>query len=136
MAAVADRGRQVQYELIAEEVAEIYPELVTTNAQGEPTGVRYHVLPTMLLNELQRQQRQLTAHSRSLTSCVLRCAPSSRSAPPSWSGTLIRSVDREPRGRPRRAAVASPSPGDCLAPRRCAGAPHALRVARLLVRCA
>jgi hypothetical protein len=34
---------------------------VTTNAQGEPTGVRYHVLPAMLLNELQRQQRESDA---------------------------------------------------------------------------
>jgi hypothetical protein len=59
MAAVDDRERQVQYGLIAEEVAGIYPELVTTNAQGEPTGVRYHVLPAMLLNELQRQQREI-----------------------------------------------------------------------------
>jgi Chaperone of endosialidase len=57
-----DGARLAQYGLIAEEVAEIYPELVTTNAQGEPTGVRYHVLPAMLLNELQRQQRQLAAH--------------------------------------------------------------------------
>jgi hypothetical protein len=29
---------------------------------GQPSGVRYHVLPAMLLNELQRQQRQLAAH--------------------------------------------------------------------------
>jgi Chaperone of endosialidase len=36
----ANAPRQLEYGLIAEEVAEIYPELVTTNAQGEPTGVR------------------------------------------------------------------------------------------------
>jgi hypothetical protein len=29
---------------------------------GQPSGVRYDVLPAMLLNELQRQQRQLAAH--------------------------------------------------------------------------
>jgi hypothetical protein len=55
----SDREQRLQYGLIAEEVAEIYPELVTTNAQGEPTGVRYHLLPAMLLNELQRQQREI-----------------------------------------------------------------------------
>jgi Chaperone of endosialidase len=36
-AAHSDREQRVQYGLIAEEVAEIYPELVSTNAQGEPT---------------------------------------------------------------------------------------------------
>jgi Chaperone of endosialidase len=59
VAAVDDREQRPQYGLIAEEVAEIYPELVTRNAQGEPTGVRYHVLPPMLLNEIQRQQREI-----------------------------------------------------------------------------
>ena len=49
--------RAVEYGLIAEEVAEIYPELVVRDKDGQPSGVRYHVLPAMLLNELQRQQR-------------------------------------------------------------------------------
>jgi hypothetical protein len=43
------------------------------------------------------------------------------------------SIRRRP-CRPRRAPPAPASPGDCLAPRRCSGAPHALRVARFLVR--
>ena len=47
----------LEYGLIAEEVAEIYPELVVRDTDGQPSGVRYHVLPAMLLNELQRQQR-------------------------------------------------------------------------------
>jgi Chaperone of endosialidase len=51
-----------EYGLIAEEVAEIYPELVVRDTDGQPSGVRYHVLPAMLLNEQQRQQRQLAAH--------------------------------------------------------------------------
>ena len=49
--------RPIEYGLIAEEVAEIYPELVVLDKDGQPAGVRYHVLPAMLLNELQRQQR-------------------------------------------------------------------------------
>ncbi len=52
-----DDARLAQYGLIAEEVAEIYPELVVHGTDGQPAGVRYHVLPAMLLNELQRQQR-------------------------------------------------------------------------------
>src|SRR5262249_35765116 len=48
-----------QYGLIAEEVAKVYPELVTRNAQGQVEAIRYQELTPMLLNELQHQQRQL-----------------------------------------------------------------------------
>jgi Chaperone of endosialidase len=54
----ADGGSTLQYGLIAEEVAEIYPELVVLDKDGQPAGVRYHILPAMLLNELQRQDRE------------------------------------------------------------------------------
>ncbi|MBI4419467.1 MAG: tail fiber domain-containing protein [Gemmatimonadetes bacterium] len=59
--ASADGAKPLQYGLIAEEVAEVYPELVTYDATGEPTAVMYHVLPALLLNELQRQERELAA---------------------------------------------------------------------------
>jgi hypothetical protein len=48
-----------QYGLIAEEVATVYPELVTHTATGEVQGVRYQELIPLLLNEVQRQQREL-----------------------------------------------------------------------------
>jgi Chaperone of endosialidase len=57
----ASGPRPIEYGLIAEEVAEIYPELVVRDTDGQPTGVRYHVLPAMLLNELQRQRRERQA---------------------------------------------------------------------------
>jgi endosialidase-like protein len=47
------------YGLIAEEVAAIYPELVTHTATGEVQAVRYQELIPMLLNELQRQRQEL-----------------------------------------------------------------------------
>jgi hypothetical protein len=59
--------RPIEYGLIAEEVAEIYPELVVLDKDGQPTGVRYHVLPVMLLNELQRQQRVIEGQASRLT---------------------------------------------------------------------
>jgi hypothetical protein len=37
-----------------------------------PAGVRYHVLPAMLLNELQRQQRQLEAQERLINDLTAR----------------------------------------------------------------
>lgn len=47
----------LQYGLIAEEVAKIYPELVVRDPEGRIQGVRYDELAPMLLNEVQKQQR-------------------------------------------------------------------------------
>jgi hypothetical protein len=55
-----------QYGLIAEEVAQVYPELVTRSAQGEIVGVRYEALTPLLLNELQRHHRQLATQAQQL----------------------------------------------------------------------
>ena len=48
-----------QYGLIAEEVAEVMPELVQFSSTGQPETVRYHFLAPLMLNELQRQQRTI-----------------------------------------------------------------------------
>ena len=52
-----DPTNVIQYGLIAEQVAKVYPELVIHDAQGAIQGVRYEELAPMLLNEVQRQQR-------------------------------------------------------------------------------
>jgi hypothetical protein len=57
----ADGSRPVQYGLIAEEVAEVLPELVAFDAEGRPTTVKYHVLPALLLEEIQRLERERAA---------------------------------------------------------------------------
>jgi hypothetical protein len=57
--AFADGSKPVQYGLIAEEVAEVLPELVAWNENGEPATVLYHVLPSLLIEEVQRLQREL-----------------------------------------------------------------------------
>jgi hypothetical protein len=54
-----DAQGERQYGLIAEEVAKVYPELVTRGASGEVEAVRYHEVIPMVLNEVQHQQRQL-----------------------------------------------------------------------------
>ena len=46
------------YGLIAEEVATVYPDLVTRTASGEVQTVKYQELIPMLLNELQRQRQE------------------------------------------------------------------------------
>jgi Chaperone of endosialidase len=49
----------MHYGLIAEEVAAVFPELVTRTASGEAQTVKYHELIPILLNELQRQRSDL-----------------------------------------------------------------------------
>jgi hypothetical protein len=53
-----DPSGTLQYGLVAEEVAQVYPELVTYGDDGKPMSVAYHLLPAMLLNELQKQVRE------------------------------------------------------------------------------
>ena len=50
----ADGTKPIQFCLIAEEVAEVFPELVVLDEQGKPETVKYHLLSSLLLNELQK----------------------------------------------------------------------------------
>jgi endosialidase-like protein len=54
------------YGLIAEEVATVYPELVTHTATGEVQAVRYQELIPMLLNEVQRQRQAIKLQEQQL----------------------------------------------------------------------
>jgi len=56
-------ARSLQYGLIAEEVAEVYPGLVAHSANGKIETVMYQFLPPMLLNEFQKQQRTIQAQA-------------------------------------------------------------------------
>jgi len=49
----------VQYGLVAEEVAEVNPGLVQFDKEGQPQTVLYHVLPTLLLNEVQKEHQKI-----------------------------------------------------------------------------
>jgi hypothetical protein len=62
----ASGQRPVQYGLIAEEVAEVFPELVILDENGLPETVAYHLLPALLLNELQKEQELNRAQSEKL----------------------------------------------------------------------
>jgi hypothetical protein len=57
--ALAEGNRTLEYGLIAEEVAEVQPNLVVYSRTAEVETVLYHKLVPMLLNELQKQHRQL-----------------------------------------------------------------------------
>jgi Chaperone of endosialidase len=58
-----DGSQPIQFGLIAEEVAQVYPDLVAHSADGQIETVKYQVLDSMLLNELQRQEREIGSQS-------------------------------------------------------------------------
>jgi Chaperone of endosialidase len=63
-----DKGaRTLQYGLIAEEVAEVYPDLVAYEPDGKPYTVKYQYLTTMLLNEMQKQYHRAEAEAEVIT---------------------------------------------------------------------
>ncbi len=45
-----------EYGLIAEEVAEVFPDLVVYDEKGQPFTVKYHEMAPMLLNEMKKQR--------------------------------------------------------------------------------
>jgi len=57
-------SKPLEYGLIAEEVADVYPELIVRGADGQIQSIQYQKLPAMLLNELQKQQRQIQEQNR------------------------------------------------------------------------
>ena len=57
---VYDDGSNVlQYGLIAEEVAKVYPDMVQLDSTGKPLAVRYNFLDAMLLEQVQQQHVKL-----------------------------------------------------------------------------
>ncbi len=60
--------RTLQFGLIAEEVAKVYPELVAQDADGKPYTVRYQYIASMLLNEVQKQYRRAEQQAEVITS--------------------------------------------------------------------
>jgi hypothetical protein len=64
----AENGdRPLQYGLIAEEVAKVYPELVQFDQEGKPFTVYYHLLTPLLLAELQKEHSLNDAQQAQLT---------------------------------------------------------------------
>jgi len=51
--------KPIEYGLIAEEVADVYPDLVVHSPDGQIETVQYHKVNAMLLNEVQQQHQRL-----------------------------------------------------------------------------
>jgi hypothetical protein len=54
-----DGSHMLQYGLIAEEVAKVYPEMVVYDGDGQILTVKYQMLAPMLLNEVQKQAAEI-----------------------------------------------------------------------------
>src|SRR6266542_5798011 len=54
-----DVTQTLAFGLIAEEVAEVNPDLVGRNSKGEPESVRYEQINAMLLNEFSKEHRKV-----------------------------------------------------------------------------
>ena len=81
----------LQYGLIAEEVAQVYPELVTRDESGVIEGVRYEALTPLLLKELQGQHQQIATQAQQLdcaSPAVDDASPAASGASPADAGSL------------------------------------------------
>jgi hypothetical protein len=57
----ADGSKPIQYGLVAEEVADVYPDVVVRGKDGQVETVQYYKLDAMLLNEIQKLAKEHTA---------------------------------------------------------------------------
>ena len=61
-----DGTQTLAFGLIAEEVAEVYPDLVGRNPKGEPESVRYDQVNAMLLNEFLKEHRTVEEQQKEI----------------------------------------------------------------------
>ena len=62
-----DVTQTLVFGLIAEDVAQVYPDLVGRNPEGEPESVRYEQINAMLLNEFLKEHRKVQEHEAAIT---------------------------------------------------------------------
>ena len=78
----ADGSMPVDYGLIAEEVEAVYPDLVAHLQNGDVETVQYHKINAMLLNEVQKQHRQIEAQRAEMAALTARLAALERRLSP------------------------------------------------------
>jgi septal ring factor EnvC (AmiA/AmiB activator) len=62
-----DPAHALSFGLIAEEVAEISPELITRDEQGKPETVRYEAVNAMLLKEFLKEHKTVQEQGATMT---------------------------------------------------------------------
>jgi Chaperone of endosialidase len=61
-----DATQTLAFGLIAEEVAEVCPDLVGRNPEGQPESVRYEQINAMLLNEFLKEHQKLQEQQKEI----------------------------------------------------------------------
>jgi trimeric autotransporter adhesin len=61
-----DRTQSPAFGLIAEQVADVNPDLVARNSQGQPESVHYEMVNAMLLNEFLKEHRRVEAQQATI----------------------------------------------------------------------
>src|SRR5262249_50719765 len=61
-----DKHQSRAFGLIAEEVAEVNPDLIVRNAKGEVEGVHYEMVNSMLLNEFLKEHKKVEEQQASI----------------------------------------------------------------------
>jgi hypothetical protein len=69
-----DGSKPIDYGLIAEEVADVYPDLVAYSPSGEVQTVQYQKVNAMLLNEVQKQHQQIQEQQEEMSELKARLA--------------------------------------------------------------
>jgi hypothetical protein len=69
-----DETQTRQYGLVAEEVAQVAPQLVVYDQEGAPQTVRYHFVNAMLLNEVQKQRTIIVSQESKIQDLEARLA--------------------------------------------------------------
>ena len=62
-----DATQTLAFGLIAEEVAEVAPDLVGRNTDGQPESVRYEQINAMLLNEFLKEHKKVAEQEATIT---------------------------------------------------------------------
>jgi hypothetical protein len=62
-----DRTQALSFGLIAEEVAEVNPDLIVRDSDGKPDTVRYEAVNAMLLNEFLKAHRKMQEQESTIT---------------------------------------------------------------------
>jgi trimeric autotransporter adhesin len=65
-----DAKQRLSFGLIAEDVAEVAPDLVGRNKQGEPDAVRYEQINAMLLNEFLKEHRKVQELEKGMATLI------------------------------------------------------------------
>lgn len=63
------RPGEIAWGLVAEEVEEVFPWIVNYDKEGRPDSVRYHDLPTLLLDQLQKMQKRVEVLQEKAQKC-------------------------------------------------------------------